>query len=86
VNVFIWIVIKNYWCDIKNEKSENALMLIVIENLKKWKKRRKKERRKSTSKHLTNKPSIQSGIERFWENAVSPCKGEGTTWETRGVI
>jgi len=27
VNFFIWIVIKNYWCDIKNEKSMNVLML-----------------------------------------------------------
>jgi hypothetical protein len=27
VNFFIWIIIKNYWCDIK---SENVLMLIVI--------------------------------------------------------
>jgi hypothetical protein len=26
VNFFIWIVIKNYWCDIKNEKSMNVLM------------------------------------------------------------
>jgi len=32
VNFFIWIVIKNYWCDIK---SENVLMLIVIEKCKK---------------------------------------------------
>jgi hypothetical protein len=29
VNFFIWIVIKNYWCDIKSEKSGNVLMLIV---------------------------------------------------------
>jgi hypothetical protein len=28
VNLFIWIVIKNYWCDIKSEKSMNVLMLI----------------------------------------------------------
>jgi hypothetical protein len=28
---FIWIVIKNYGCDIKSKKSENVLMLIVIE-------------------------------------------------------
>jgi hypothetical protein len=30
VNIFIWIIIKNYWCDIKSEKSNNVLMLIVI--------------------------------------------------------
>jgi len=35
---FIWIVIKNFWCDIKSEKSENVLMLIVIEKCKKKKK------------------------------------------------
>jgi hypothetical protein len=34
VNFFIWIVIKNYWCDIKSEKSENVLTLIVIEKCK----------------------------------------------------
>jgi len=28
VNFFIWIVIKNYWCDIKSEKSGNILTLI----------------------------------------------------------
>jgi hypothetical protein len=28
MNFFIWIVIKNYWCDIKSEKSDNILMLI----------------------------------------------------------
>jgi hypothetical protein len=35
VNFFIWIIIKNYWCDIKSEKSWNILMLI---NGKKYKK------------------------------------------------
>jgi len=39
VNFFIWIVIKNYWCDIKSEKSENVLMLIG--GKKKYKKKRK---------------------------------------------
>jgi hypothetical protein len=37
VDFFIWIVIKNYWCescDIKSEKSWNILMLIVIEKCK----------------------------------------------------
>lgn len=39
VNFFIWIVIKNYWCDIKkNEKSENILMI----SSEKYKKMRKK--------------------------------------------
>lgn len=39
VNFFIWIVIKNYWCDIKSEKSGNVLMLISSEKYKKkWKK------------------------------------------------
>jgi len=28
VNFFICIIIENYWCDIKSEKSENVLMLI----------------------------------------------------------
>jgi len=42
VDFFIWIVIKNYWCDIKSEKSENVLMLIVIENLQKKNKKIKK--------------------------------------------
>jgi hypothetical protein len=31
VDFFIWIVIKNYWYDIKSEKNESVLMLIVIE-------------------------------------------------------
>jgi hypothetical protein len=31
VNFFIWIVIKNYWYDIKSEKSYDVLMLIVFE-------------------------------------------------------
>jgi hypothetical protein len=35
VNFFIWIVIKNYWCDIKSEKSENVLMLIGDRKYKK---------------------------------------------------
>jgi len=35
VNFFIWIVIKNYWCDIKSEKSWNVLILIIIEKCKK---------------------------------------------------
>jgi hypothetical protein len=35
VNFFIWIVIKNYWCDIK---SENVLMLINSEKYIKKKK------------------------------------------------
>jgi hypothetical protein len=39
VNFFIWIVIKNYWCDIK---SENVLMLI---NSEKYKKKKKKEKK-----------------------------------------
>jgi hypothetical protein len=34
---FIWIIIKNYLCDIK---SENVLMLMVVENLKIEKKKR----------------------------------------------
>jgi hypothetical protein len=41
VNFFIWIIIINYWCDIKSEKSENVLMLI---GGKKYKKLKKKER------------------------------------------
>jgi hypothetical protein len=40
VNFFIWIVIKNYWCNIKNE---SVLMLIVIEKCKKKKKKKKYE-------------------------------------------
>jgi hypothetical protein len=35
VNFFIWIIIKNYWCNIKSEKSENVLMFIVIEKYEK---------------------------------------------------
>jgi hypothetical protein len=37
VNFVIWIVIKNYWCDIKSEKSKNVLMWIVVEKNKKIK-------------------------------------------------
>jgi hypothetical protein len=44
VNFFIWIVIKNYWCDIKSEKSENVLMLIGIKKCEKVKKKKKKIR------------------------------------------
>jgi hypothetical protein len=36
--IFIWIVIKNYWCDIKSEKNRNVLMLIGIRKYKKVKK------------------------------------------------
>jgi hypothetical protein len=36
---YIWIVIKNYWCDIKSEKSENVLMLIGIKKYEKGEKR-----------------------------------------------
>jgi hypothetical protein len=39
VNFFIWIVTKNYWCDIKSEESENVLMLVGIEKYKKVKKK-----------------------------------------------
>jgi len=35
VNFLIWIIIKNYWCDIKSEKSVNVLMLISSEKYKK---------------------------------------------------
>jgi hypothetical protein len=35
VNFFIWIIIKNYWYDIKSKKNENVLMLSVIRNMKK---------------------------------------------------
>jgi hypothetical protein len=35
VNFFIWIGIKNYWYDIKSEKSDNVLMLIGSEKYKK---------------------------------------------------
>jgi hypothetical protein len=35
VNFFVWIIIKNYWCDIKSEKSENVLMLISSGKYKK---------------------------------------------------
>jgi hypothetical protein len=38
VNFFIWIVIKNYWCDIKNK---NVLMLIGGKKYKKKMKRKK---------------------------------------------
>jgi hypothetical protein len=38
VNFFIWIVIKNYWCDIKSKKSMNVLMWIVVGKNKKVKK------------------------------------------------
>jgi hypothetical protein len=41
LNCFIWIIIKNYWCDIKSEKSENVLMLIGGRKYKKLKKKRK---------------------------------------------
>jgi hypothetical protein len=37
VNFFIWIIIKNYWCDIKGEKSRNILTLIGIKKKKKKK-------------------------------------------------
>jgi uncharacterized protein YqjF (DUF2071 family) len=40
LNFFIWIIIKNYWCDIKSEKSGNILTLI---SSKKYKKKRKKK-------------------------------------------
>jgi hypothetical protein len=39
INFFIWIVIKNYWCDIKSEKSKNVLMLISIRKYEKVKKK-----------------------------------------------
>jgi hypothetical protein len=39
VNYFIWIVIKNYLCDIKSEKSDNVLMLIGIKKYEKVKKK-----------------------------------------------
>jgi hypothetical protein len=38
VNFFIWIVITNYLCDIKSEKSKNVLMWIVVGKNKKVKK------------------------------------------------
>jgi hypothetical protein len=38
VNFFIWIILKNYWCDIKSEKSKNVLMGIVVGKNKKVKK------------------------------------------------
>jgi len=43
VNFFIWIVIKNYWCDIKSEKSINVLMWIVVGKSKKVKKKKYSE-------------------------------------------
>jgi hypothetical protein len=39
MNFFIWIIIKNYWCDIKCEKSENVLILISSGKYKKNKKK-----------------------------------------------
>jgi hypothetical protein len=45
VSFFIWIVIKNYWCDIKSKKGENILILI---NIKKYKKLNKKKYINST--------------------------------------
>jgi hypothetical protein len=38
VKFFIWIVIKNYWCNIKSKKSRNVLMLIGIKKYEKVKK------------------------------------------------
>jgi len=56
VNFFIWIVIKNYWCDIKKWKSGNVLMLISSE---KYKKMKKKKYMNSTVMYcyLTNNPN-----------------------------
>jgi hypothetical protein len=44
VNFFIWIIIKNYLCDIKSEKNGNVLMLIGCEKYKKMKKRKEKRK------------------------------------------
>jgi hypothetical protein len=68
VNFFIWIVIKNYWCDIKSEKSENVLMLIVIENLKKWKKKYiySSVHYSVMFRHLTNKPMVFALFYLIW--------------------
>jgi hypothetical protein len=35
VKFFIWIIIKNYWCDIKGKKNKNILMLISDKKYKK---------------------------------------------------
>jgi hypothetical protein len=43
VNFFIWILIKNYWCDIKSEKNRNVLMWIIDRKSKK-----SEEKKKST--------------------------------------
>jgi hypothetical protein len=44
VNFFIWVVIKNYWCDIK---SGNVLILIGIKKYEKEEKKNKEQRKKS---------------------------------------
>jgi hypothetical protein len=51
VNFFIWIVIKNYWCDIKSEKIRNILMLIDIRKYKKVKKKKKKKKKEKVHEH-----------------------------------
>jgi hypothetical protein len=64
VNFFIWIIIKNYWCDIKNEKSENVLVLIVIGKCKKKKKNVNSDLHYSAMFcSLTNKPNITSLVQ-----------------------
>jgi len=46
VNFFL-IVIKNYWCDIKSEKSVNVLMLIGIRKYEKNKKKKRKKKKRN---------------------------------------
>jgi hypothetical protein len=64
VNFFIWIIIKNYWCDIK---SGNVLILISSEKYKKI------EKKKGTLTVivlyccLTNK-STKTEFQNYWQN------------------
>jgi hypothetical protein len=46
MNFFIWIIIKNYWCDIKSKKSKNIFMLI---SGKKYRKVKKKDMNSATT-------------------------------------
>jgi hypothetical protein len=41
MNFFIWIIKKNYWCDIKGKESGNVLILIGIIKYEKKKKKKK---------------------------------------------
>jgi hypothetical protein len=60
VNFFIWIVIKNYLCDIKSEKNENVLKFI---DSKKYEKVKEKVHKQYTHYcvlfcNLTNKAKV----------------------------